>query len=163
MVWVSLSELHEDDTSGLWKCRLCSATVEKDSFKQHILTHTKQKTHETTTGFRCEHCSKLFSSRKYLRVHIRCIHINSSKYPCSMCDKAFPRGDYLRRHISRAHENTFYTCQICDKSYKDHAHYKDHVKTHMGAQYQCNECKRVFGYRAALVRHLKVHKQSTSG
>ncbi|KAF2878954.1 hypothetical protein ILUMI_27227 [Ignelater luminosus] len=163
VLWVSLSELlYEDLTSGSWKCRLCSTALEKDFFREHILTHTKQKAEEASEKFKCEKCSKHFSSLRSLREH-SVLHEKRLRFCCPMCDKGFPRKDYLKRHISSKHENTFYTCHVCNKSFKDYAYYRGHIRMHVGIRYECSDCKRIFGYRSALVRHVKTHKSSTSG
>ena len=65
----------------------------------------------------CNQCDKSFTTRNYLKKHIKIIHDGIKKWKCEYCPKAFSERNNLRRHVERLHEGNAPTekCEYCDK------------------------------------------------
>ena len=65
----------------------------------------------------CNLCDKSFTTRNYLKKHIKIIHDGIKKWKCEYCPKAFSERNNLRRHVERLHEGNAPTekCEYCDK------------------------------------------------
>ena len=99
------------------------------SLKKNIYEDIKIKT------FKCKECGKVYNYQKLLRHHIE----NSHKryYNCEKCNKAYNNLPQLKQHIKSAHEGHRYKCGLCDRDFKSHEAYKQHI--HMeGQRYKCD-------------------------
>ena len=68
----------------------------KSTMKIHMLTHTKEKSHE------CEVCKKKFSRKHDLNAHIR-IHTGDRPFGCDICFRRFTQRSNRNKHL-RTHE-----------------------------------------------------------
>ena len=83
-----------EKNEGLWKCKVCAKTATK---KNHIKNHAE--THIEGVSHACNGCSKLFSTRVSLQMHISKIH--SEKYSCAICEKSgMNKGTYNRHKLA---------------------------------------------------------------
>ena len=53
---------------------------------------------DTTTKYRCEQCAKVFTMKKNLTSHVRCVHDQVKKHECSVCLKKFARKGNKELH-----------------------------------------------------------------
>ena len=81
-------------------------------------------------NFECEHCDKQFRYKQGLQEHQTRVHASGSKHDCDRCDKSYPNKTELNRHKLACGQKPF-SCMIC---------------------------KRTYGYKANLTRHMKTHK-----
>lgn len=109
-------------------------------------------------SYSCDICSKLFSVKKYLRVHIKS-HV---KVQCTTCLKLVSFGG-LRKHILSKHKNNNqrYQCNHCDKSYSDQYALKEHMNEHIDNKiiYKCELCKISYSNKPAYRNHCVRHKK----
>lgn len=96
--------------------------IKEDYLKKHIEAKHSDSPKEKEI---CSQCQKTFSSKKYLRSHMK-VHTaekislkkdpnNEKPYLCSECGLRFVRNDYLVIHMRRHLGVKPYKCKFCDK------------------------------------------------
>ena len=81
--------------------------------------------------FECPHCQKMIKTKAALNTHIQMVHEHDSD------------------------EAGCYQCGQCGREYKYKQSLKQHYLTvHMGRLFHCEHCKKTFGTKATLKRHL---------
>jgi len=79
---------------GVWKCRICGKTgTHKQTIKNHAEIHMEG------ISYSCHVCSKTFSNRNCLNVHISGIH--SELFSCDICGKTGMNRKSYRKHKQR--------------------------------------------------------------
>ena len=84
----------------------------------------------------CDLCAKSFASQKTLKRHRRTVHRQSGGLSCRMCDQRFYRRDHHKKHHISKHADEEYEAPasyrypICQKSFYDRGHLREHLKTH---------------------------------
>ena len=64
-----------------------------------------EKIHEGKTEklYKCDICSKFFSAKRHIRIHVLTVH-EKRKEECSICDAKLSSKGKLTRHIKLVHE-----------------------------------------------------------
>ena len=75
---------------------------------------------QSKESFPCKECSKIFSSKGNLKVHVSTIHENSV-FICPKCGQNFNRKSSLVRHTHKCGEKE-YNCEVCDKKFEKKSH-----------------------------------------
>ncbi len=106
----------------------------------------------------CVKCDSTFSCRKYLRQHIRRVHIQGQQ-ECTQCKKLFSSNDSLTRHVKLMHtQHEKLKCTQCSKEYQSPNGLRDHMLGHKGQlKKPCPVCNKKL-YHNHLKRHLETHK-----
>ena len=87
-----------ENNEGLWSCKVCSKTVKKKgNIKHHAETHIEGLLHS------CPTCSRAFSSRFSMQVHVSRIH--SQLFSCDVCEKSGMNKATYSRH-NKVHHKT---------------------------------------------------------
>ena len=63
---------------------------------------------KTIENFKCELCSKNFSSKRNLKNHISSVHEGLKNHKCETCGKAFSQLHHLKGHIRSVHQGTIH-------------------------------------------------------
>ena len=96
-----------------------------NSLKLHIASfHDKKRE-------KCNSCDISFTSKFYLKLHIKISHQNIRSFKCDYCAKVFGTNNEKQSHFQRLHanlenENNF--CQHCSKNFKTSIRLKCHLK-----------------------------------
>jgi hypothetical protein len=81
---------------GLWNCKVCGKTSPTNSdIRKHTARHIEGVSHA------CHICSKIFSTKDNLRVHISGIH--SELVSCDICGKSGMNRKGLKNHKYKCH------------------------------------------------------------
>lgn len=139
--------------------------LREDHLKKHIEAKHTEITKEKEV---CPICQKTFTSKKYLKTHMKVHDVdkaNAKKDPnnekpflCSECGLRFVRNDYLVIHTRRHKGLKPYKCRFCEKGFPRatdltvHERYHTNEKTHL-----CNLCGKGFQRAYNLLVHMRVH------
>ena len=86
-------------------------------------------------SFRCDICTKTFTTKSNLTLHINEVHKKLKRYACNRCNyKTSRRHDF-------------------------HVHQQIHEERE---GFQCETCLKKFAHKQSLLRHLKIHTPSTA-
>ncbi|XP_066259483.1 uncharacterized protein [Euwallacea similis] len=123
-----------------YHCKVCGAAI---LGKENIRKHATEQ-HNGKGAYQCQYCKKFFLRLSYLEMH-KTYGCSSnplrSKSLCDFCGRKFCQPQKLRVHIKRMHSNL----------------------TDVLKDFQCKNCKKVLGSRAALQRHVKeVHEKQAA-
>ncbi|RWS21022.1 zinc finger protein interacting with ribonucleoprotein K-like isoform X2 [Leptotrombidium deliense] len=152
--------------------------LDLDAFK--IDDHFSLKTINGTEKFKCKHCQKLLSSKKYFRAHIRTVHDELyDAFACKLCQRKYMSSSELLEHVQSSHrymgKSICNVCQIIFRSaYEKINHSKrchqinpnnsvDHKrveseKAMQKNELECEDCSKIFTCKTLLNFHLnKVH------
>ncbi|XP_034543446.1 zinc finger protein 16-like isoform X3 [Notolabrus celidotus] len=136
-------------------------------------------------AFRCQHCSRVFSSSRDLVVHQRyhtgervytclvCrkpfisphrlrthqrVHTGEKPFSCSHCGRRFSQSSHIKRHMSVHTGERRYSCSLCGKRFSQACSLKVHQAVHTGEKpHRCSQCGKSFSLLGNLVRHQSVH------
>ena len=77
-------------------CTLLKEVTQNVHPKAHMLTHTKEKSHE------CDICIKKFYNKSDLDKHIR-IYTGDRPFDCNVCHRRFTQSSTRNKHL-RTHQ-----------------------------------------------------------
>ena len=82
---------------------------------------------------------------------------NDNKQDCLECGETYYTPGDMKRHVSRAHsDESFVTCQICDKGFKCKDNVDKHMKEiHGGERHKCEKCPATYLRKSDLQAHVK--------
>ena len=128
----------------------------------HLLpSHYHSKLCEEVIEIKCLTCNKKFSNIQYLKKHEKC-HNNDYVFKCELCTKIFTRKDNLNVHINNVHEciSQLHFCEVCNAKFKRKSDLKRHLMVHSATFYMCKHCNKKFSFNYNLQRHIKsVHSK----
>ena len=131
--------------------------------KKHRLHRSVDKQQESMLT--CSVCSKVFSSRSYLRLHSHRMHgmpMKSKipgKYQCQICSKHFSVLSAVRRHMIRKHPEADVDALCILKKRKMHEIHG--VQMESKTRCQCQICSRHFSKFSVVRRHMiRMHPEA---
>lgn len=140
-----------------FECEICH--------KRFACTYDMRKhsmIHLTTEDrpYKCEVCGKGFYLIAAYKVHVR-VHTGEKPYKCDHCDRAFYSRQSQQLHV-KIHMDKSYQCEYCGMDFWWITNLNRHLKsvhTEKGQVkiFECSECMKTFGRKAALKAHLRTH------
>ncbi|KAF5275085.1 hypothetical protein FQA39_LY07022 [Lamprigera yunnana] len=140
------------DQKKLLKCTLPMCKIrlqDPEKMDYHIQCHSDG-------SFKCPECLEIFSFWKPLTGHLWRLHrIDMELHSCDLCDyKSFSLGKLNNIHRLIHGDLKAFTCEVCQKSFKNMKQLRNHKMTHSNKFNQsCAICDKVFSNR----RQMKVH------
>ncbi|EDW75036.1 uncharacterized protein Dwil_GK19959 [Drosophila willistoni] len=113
---------------------------------------------QQSKDFNCEHCSRKYTTQKYLNIHLKMSHPHPKAFKCSDCDAIFDVDRALDSHRRKMH--TEFSCKLCNKIFKSSRTLLRHVQGHSGVrQFKCDfeNCEKSFVNQHNLTSHRRVH------
>ncbi|XP_044735968.1 zinc finger protein 347-like [Chrysoperla carnea] len=149
----------EEEWRAHWgvKCNVCSEVfAEKHEFDEHY-----GSAYSLRPVYTCCYCDKTMNTYSTFRSH--CYrHIAEGRYKCSHCSKGFSLRSILHLHILARHTDIKpFTCDECQKGFVTRAGLNIHLRKHRQNQkedFPCGECGKTLHTRGGLTAHMNVHK-----
>ena len=98
--------------------------------------------------FKCDICSKEFTSEQDVLRHIRSKH-RETKFERNVCNKKFSRKDTLTCHVKSLHENIEFECEKCRKKFNR----AELLNYHISICGKCRRCEVQFATLADFAAH----------
>ncbi|CAH0559133.1 unnamed protein product [Brassicogethes aeneus] len=141
--------------SPIYTCTFCNKTSEKYStFRSHCYRHI------TEGRFKCDECSKAFSLKSMLQVHILSKHAKSKPFVCEECGRTFVTKPGLKIHLKKHKTETKedYPCVECGKILHTRGGLTSHMNVHrLGRRFMCDVCGKTFTQKVNMQQHVKQH------
>ncbi|XP_058803381.1 zinc finger protein 184-like isoform X2 [Phymastichus coffea] len=140
-----------DEPEGNYICPTCGKSFKKEhQVTQHIKIHdTKQ--------FECDICSKMFTTKYFLKKHKR-LHSGEMPYKCNICDKTFTFQQSYHKHRLYHKDDKPHTCNTCGRSFKELSTLHNHERIHTGEKpFSCETCGKCFRQRVSYLVHRRIH------
>ncbi|XP_072311901.1 zinc finger protein 646 [Eucyclogobius newberryi] len=140
--------------TGEYMCSICNNSYPNQlAMKNHLRSHFAFKRHP------CLKCGKKLRSKKQLLVHVCATpkrgRGSRSKGPKS--SKSSTSDGQTSRPSTK--EPRFFTCNICNRSYRHAGSLLNHKNTHKTGHYNCTFCSKHFSNLLALRNHTRIHTQ----
>ena len=150
---------HSEESQDLVDCDICGKTLLSRTYQRHL-----KRQHSDNSIVKCDLCFKEFPRQANLNVHIRTVHsdIERKKMKCEKCEQSFLTKSGLKFHFARVHDEKRYPCDLCDKTFTQVNHMKDHRKNkHFGMESRtnCEICSKTFCNPSTFRKHLKIVHQ----
>ena len=114
-------------------------------------------THPGEKRFKCDVCSKAFSTPSGLVTHKRC-HTGEKPFKCDVCEKAFALSGNLKSHKTIHTGEKPFKCDDCGKAFPVSDRLKRHQRIHTGEKpFKSDVCDKGFTQSVNLKRHQRIH------
>ena len=131
----------------------------KSMYNHKILVHNGPS--------KCKVCFQLCKNGAILKRHME-KHVNKGSFLCNLCSREFTAKQYLKLHIVRIHEGlkraTKFQCKECNGGkYATEETLEQHMlDDHSGLEYICSQCPTVFSTKRGRTHHeSRLHGEKT--
>ena len=115
-----------------------------------------QKKQTQNITFSCKICEDYFLNRSSLKRH-QMAHSGLRPYTCNNCNKTFKEENHLGTH-KLIHQGKTHKCKFCEKSFTQKGNLMTHYRTHSGEKpFSCDECEQTFTQSSHLLAHQRFH------
>ncbi|XP_064480822.1 zinc finger protein 665-like [Ornithodoros turicata] len=163
MAIVHEQELTKEELASMKRVRefCCShcpfKTYSQFQFRRHVASHTGKY------AFPCTQCSRGFTFRYQLTLHMRKSHRPGGPLRCSTCPRNFAAEDVHKAHME-LHASPLassLTCKDCNRLFETPRLLDRHRSAiHLGkARFPCTKCPKIYSVASGLAQHVRrVHK-----
>ena len=126
----------------------------------HHQSLTRHMESEHSEGFSCKHegCSDKFTTKEYLKDHVRRVHAGEKCYTCQNCRYKTDNKQQMLNHRVKVHgvqPPKKYSCDKCKRIFVDPGNLKRHKPEKCSAEIvnQCEKCFKCFKRDGLLQKH----------
>lgn len=171
-------------TDRIYQCFICGVFCKNYmTLKNHIscIKHTNYKCYHCEMEppvtkpsdprrHKCLYCKEWFPNHIEFKIHFKDAHNKDADYffhkrsncnifTCYVCEREFPLRYYLVAHMRTHHEKFLrHQCPTCGRRLRTFGQLTQHLKTHEGKTFTCDQCNKAFPYYAKLRNHMGCHK-----
>lgn len=143
-------DLHKSEKLYKVKCKICKQFYRKGEYKEHVASHEPP-----ITMYICEVCGRSFNRRSIYKCHLQ-THSTNFPYKCQYCPYKGRNSGLLAIHL-RTHTGDYrYQCTVCSARFLTSSNLNRHMSKHQGRKFACDTCKRRFYSKHELEQHFKV-------
>ena len=154
----------------LVQCPMCNKKLRKCSFQRHMKVHSTDPRDHPVECPKCDkrYVDKKDMQNHFARNHTENARI--AKYPCSVCSKVYTTRTNLKLHIQGVHMKSF-KCTMCDCTFYNNFNLQRHIrscekKLHGESSdkisFKCNDCEVSFTTKYCLTKHIqRFHSNET--
>lgn len=151
-----------------YKCNMCDKTFYFEvKLRIHQVSHLDKDEADKFKPHQCPHCDKHFMYASEVNAHIYNIH------RCNICSELLVTAEAYEEHKIKVHNERpstskgsmkskkgwtgNYTCEFCDKNFRQEETYKAHVQEwHLGGYlYECKWCPKKYNDKRSFQEHTK--------
>lgn len=136
----------------LYDCPFCLKLLsDAGGLRQHLRSHAPNQTPTS-----CPNCHECLKNPAELARHSR---LCKFKYSCRQCTKRFSSKFHLNLHMNEAHwKPRNFRCPVCKKAFSDRRNVKSHEKSHLvNKSLHCPTCQRKFTSAQQWENHVSLH------
>lgn len=120
-------------------------------------TQDRLKTPQKPESFKCDHCDKVFDTKRYKERHMKQQHGDNKPHICDICGKAMTTNGGLRQHKLIHDGEKSLECEFCGKKFLRTGTLRVHMYTHTGEKpHSCTVCNQAFAQAGPWKKHMKV-------
>lgn len=151
-------EVVSDDTyecvNGQYRCSICGCFYKnRDSLSRHLVRH------KATSKLKCPYCPRQFYFNRDLNFHMK-HHIEpTAEYRCEICSKNYSSKSALKKHADLHTNSKKFKCTFdgCSMAFARKFTLENHLRTHDDVRpFKCSRCNASFIQKNILQRHLKI-------
>ncbi|CAG9763080.1 unnamed protein product [Ceutorhynchus assimilis] len=160
---------HLVDHGRLKRINLCCKKCELDFNIPEILMEHEQsctgtnllhlKIEHQDGKFFCPGCGKSFPTKRYVRNHIRLVHLKHQMIKCQECPHVSSAPWMMKNHVKRMHRGfrTNFVCDLCEKVFQSNCYLEKHkLVVHLKKfKVFCDVCQKGFVNDKDLGKHFQ--------
>jgi len=153
---------HWNQASQKYSCPVCEKVLKTKHLVWFIYHMEKCRRGEgaclpgEVDSYLCHICSKPFTSKQTLNMHVNYVHSTDRPFSCSMCTKSYKIKSELTQHEMTHSDHYNYSCETCGKQFRGKVNLRMHMKTHLSDEEKKHVCS-MCGHRFARLQHLRNH------
>ncbi|XP_030749206.1 uncharacterized protein LOC115877185 isoform X2 [Sitophilus oryzae] len=175
LYWQDSSTFTSKKKMGKTICGGCNMTFSHPLYyRAHCSVFHDIRYSLTIRKYHCKICGEAVLGKENIMKHAIELHNGQGAYQCQFCRKFFLRLNYLEMHrtygCSANPHRARPLCDFCGRKFCQPQKLKVHIKrmhssmTEVLKEFQCKNCMKILGSRAALQRHEKeVHQKQGDG
>ncbi|KAJ4448809.1 hypothetical protein ANN_00200, partial [Periplaneta americana] len=160
--FISLQQ-HSESRSCKINCNICGKIFgHQRGVSKHYATHRRHKCNSSNKSFIYlkqlqQHALSHEDDNEYTKEEEE-THANVTAFECDICEKSFMEHADLEKHKSTHKENSNnYSCHICGETFAEFISLQQHSESR-SCRIKCNICGKIFRHQRGVIKHYATHR-----